>query len=186
MPGDILQGYTVNGGLAPNIIHAYASAEFIVRATRMSRLLELKQKVDKCFQAGAEATGATLKITNLTPYANHIPNHALGRSYREFNNRLGGSVAPEDIDLANGRNPASTDQGNVSHVVPSLLSGFQISCETGPHNPKFEVAAGTEESFKAALKTSKMLAATALDVLTRPGFLEEIQDEFSKSVTRAN
>jgi metal-dependent amidase/aminoacylase/carboxypeptidase family protein len=68
MPGDIIQGYITDGGIAPNIIHAYVAGIFVARALTKTRLAVLKKKVEKCFEAGAEATGATLKLTPLMGY----------------------------------------------------------------------------------------------------------------------
>jgi metal-dependent amidase/aminoacylase/carboxypeptidase family protein len=179
-PGDIIQGHITHGGTAPNIIHAYAAGIFVVRATDKARLAELKKKVDACFLAGAEATGATLKVTAEMSYDDHTPNHALARSYRHFKNRLGGNIPTPDIDIVDGRSGASTDQGNISYSYPSLHSGFQIISEFGGHNPHFAKAARTEDAHKRALTTGKVLAATAVEVLTRHGYLKEIKDEFEK------
>jgi len=38
MPGDIIQGHITDGGVAPNIIHAYAAGIFVVRALSKKRL----------------------------------------------------------------------------------------------------------------------------------------------------
>jgi metal-dependent amidase/aminoacylase/carboxypeptidase family protein len=179
-PGDIIQGHITDGGSAPNIIHAYAAGVFIVRAQTKARLSELKTKVEACFRAGAEATGSTLKITDEGSYDDHTPNHALARSYRHFRNRLGGDIPPPNVDIVEGRSGASTDQGNISYAYPSLHSAFQIISDIGPHNPGFTVSARTKDAHKRALTTGKALAATAVEVLTRKGYLEEIKAEFDK------
>jgi metal-dependent amidase/aminoacylase/carboxypeptidase family protein len=179
-PGDIIQGHITDGGSAPNIIHAYAAGVFIVRAQTKARLSELKTKVEACFRAGAEATGSTLKITDEGSYDDHTPNHALARSYRHFRNRLGSDIPPPNVDIVEGRSGASTDQGNISYAYPSLHSAFQIISDIGPHNPGFTVSARTKDAHKRALTTGKALAATAVEVLTRKGYLEEIKAEFDK------
>lgn len=170
----------INGGAAPNIIHAYSAGKFVVRANTRAERDELIPKVLACFEAGAKATGATLKVTQGTSYDNHSPNHALARSYRHFRNALGGEIPPPSIDIVTGRSAASTDQGNVSYAYPSLHSGFEIISEAGNHNPGFTAAARTKDSHKRALITGKALAGVAVDVLTRKGFLKEIKAEFAK------
>ena len=69
------------------------------------------KRVYACFEAGATATGAELKITPGGSYDDHVPNKALGRSYRYFFNRLGGQILREDIDVIKSVTTASTDQG---------------------------------------------------------------------------
>ena len=159
----------------------------MVRSTSKDRLEALKKRVIACFEAGATATGASLKLTPKMSYDDHMPNHALGRSYRHFFNRLGGKIPTEDLDIINAATQASTDQGNISYAMPSLSSSVWVRSEDkdgnqsgGPHTPDFEKAARTEESHELAKRAAKALAATAVDVLTRDGLLEEAKREFDK------
>lgn len=59
---DRVHGITTKGGDAPNIIPAHATAQDFVRAHDLKELAELKRKVERCFEAGALATGCTLRI----------------------------------------------------------------------------------------------------------------------------
>ena len=62
---------------------------------------------------------------------------------------------------------ASTDMGNVSHIVPSFHGAFVIPTtpDVAGHNPQFAAAAGTDEGHEAALKCAKGMAMLALRVL---------------------
>jgi metal-dependent amidase/aminoacylase/carboxypeptidase family protein len=62
-PGDVIECQIINGGLRPNIIHAYSSGQFVVRSATKARLDALKIRVIQCLTAGAVATGAKLNIT---------------------------------------------------------------------------------------------------------------------------
>ncbi|CAG8980631.1 hypothetical protein HYALB_00012818 [Hymenoscyphus albidus] len=177
-PGDIIQGHITNGGSAPNIIHAYAAGIFVVRALSKARLEVLKQKVDKCFEAGAGATGATLKMTILMGYDDHVPNKALGAVCRAAMNKLGEEIPTAELDLIRGATQASTDQGNLSYAMPSLSLGFQIESEEGPHNPGFAKAARTQKAHDAALKAGKALAVTGLMALVDKKLLRAAKQEF--------
>ena len=68
--------------------------------------------------------------------------------------------------------------GNVSHVVPGFHGLYVIPAEGNPsnHTPEFTAAAGSVESHKVTLITSKGMAATAWRVL--------VDDEFAKAVKR--
>lgn len=178
-------GQIVNGGLRPNIIHAYASGRFVVRSKSKARLAALITRVLACFDAGATATGATVKITWKMSYADHVPNRVLGQAYRDSFNRLGGDIKIPELDSIDGVTQASTDQGNISYAMPSLSPNVWIRSESqdgeqlgGPHTPGFEKAAGTEESHRMALRAAKALAATALGVVTSPDMLAEAKREF--------
>ena len=146
-PGDIIQSQITNGGLKPNIIHAYSSGQFVVRSATKARLDALHARVLPCFSAGATATGAKLKVTPFRySYQDHVPNNVLAATYRKHSTALGGQI-PENYTQVT---QASTDQGNVSHVLPSLHTNFWIPSEEGegggPHTPDFAKSARSEQS----------------------------------------
>ena len=67
---DRIHGIITKGGDAPNVIPAHTSARYIVRGQTLAELEEVRPRVHRCFEAGALATGATLKIVGGTkPYA---------------------------------------------------------------------------------------------------------------------
>ncbi|KAI3401498.1 hypothetical protein diail_10932 [Diaporthe ilicicola] len=202
MPGDIIQGHITDGGAAPNIIHARAAGVFVVRADTRARLVELRKKVDACFEAGATATGAGLRVTEEQAYADHVPNRVLAGSYARYFNCL---VPPEDgdddpyepptsripldqeVDEARGATGASTDQGDVSYQMPSLNVAFSIAPGPGgqgPHNPDFAVAAGTRDAFERCLRVGKAMAGTALDVLSQKDLLKSVKAAWEKDMER--
>ncbi|KAL2028058.1 hypothetical protein VTO58DRAFT_110746 [Aureobasidium pullulans] len=183
--GDIIQGCITQGGVKPNIIHAYASGDFVVRSTTKQRLEALKKRVDKCFEGAAVATGAKLKMTMQSRYLDHVPNVPLGRGYAKHFTALGGKLQAPEMELLTGSTQASTDQGDISHAMPSISAGFRIESVAedggqggGPHTPDFTRASRTEKAHEKALMVGKALAATAVDVLTVEGYLEEIKKEF--------
>ncbi|KAI1770286.1 hypothetical protein F4818DRAFT_433582 [Hypoxylon cercidicola] len=190
MPGDVIQGNISSGGVRPNVIHAYTAGNFVARANTQERLKELKKKVDACFEAGATATGATLKMTFVQSYADHVPNRILGHSYRKYFNALSPPQpipGNDDMDEIGGRTMASTDQGDISYAMPSLNAGFAIPPGpggNGPHNPEFAEAAGTRVAFDRCLRVGKALAGTAVDILTEDGLLAEVKKEWEKDVER--
>ncbi len=59
---DRIHGIITEGGLAPNIVPERAACRFYVRAADAHELAPLKARVQKCFEAGALATGCTLEI----------------------------------------------------------------------------------------------------------------------------
>lgn len=200
MPGDVVQGHITDGGARPNIIHAYAAGNFVVRADTRARREELLDKVRRCFEAGATATGARVEVTMGMAYADHVPNRPLGASYARYFNALlvadsASSSAPspwesaipanQDLDEMLGRSGASTDQGDVSYAMPSLSPGFAIVPGpegNGPHSPDFERASGTRDAFAKALRVGRALAGAAVDVLTVEGLLGEVKRAWRESM----
>lgn len=186
-PGDIIQGCITHGGIKPNIIHAYAAGDFVVRSSTKNRLDALKKRVDACFEGAAMATGANLKMTPQSTYLDHVPNKALGRNYANHFVELGGELAAPEVEILTSATQASTDQGDISHAFPSLSPGFWIKSVDehgkqggGPHTPDFTRASRTEQAHDKALLVGKALAATAVDVLTVDGYLKEIRRDFDR------
>ncbi|AEO59471.1 hypothetical protein MYCTH_51839 [Thermothelomyces thermophilus ATCC 42464] len=186
-PGDVIGVAITNGGeQATNVIHAYAACVCMIHATTSSRLAELQEKVSSCFRAGAVATGANVNITVTSGYQDHVPNRVLAASYRRYWSML---PDPPDPPLpADGQFTwvrSSTDQGDLSHALPSVNASFAIppGPEAGqPHSPDFEKASGTRSAFARALRVGKALAGTAIDVLTIPGLLDEVKRQWRRDM----
>lgn len=186
MPSDVIGMGITDGGGAPNIIHAYAAGVCVIRASSASRLKELQQKVSACFRAGAEATGARAEVKIIQGYADHVPNRILAASYTKYWNLL--PDLPDPPIPSGGQFTwikASTDQGNISYAMPSVNASFAIPPGTQagqPHSPDFEKASATKGAFARALRVGKVLAATAVDVLKKPGLIDEIKDQWRRDM----
>lgn len=187
-PDDIVGIHITDGGKVPNIIHAYASGAIVIRAPTSSRLASLQEKVSACLRAGAEATGARLELKITPGYADHVPNHILAASYTRYFNALPDVPDPPIPPLDQYTYvKASTDQGNLSHVLPSVNASFSIP--PGPegganHSKDFEKASGTKVAFERALGVAKALAGTAVDVCSVEGMLQRVREEWKKDMER--
>ena len=76
---------------------------------------------------------------------------------------------------------ASTDMGNVSHVVPSIHPMYAIGTTAANHSHAFTKAAGTERAHQKTLIASKALAMTAIDILCNPGMIVKVQNDFENT-----
>ncbi len=164
-PTERIHGIIIDGGQAPNVVPETAAGRFYVRARNAAELAPLKQRVEGCFRAGAEATGASVEITwGVADYDEIRFNPPLAEAYRRNAEALGREFFPME------RLPASiqgtTDMGNVSQRLPSIhpmIAAAPIHCTI--HNPEFAVWAASEMGDAAALDGAKALAMTALDFL---------------------
>jgi metal-dependent amidase/aminoacylase/carboxypeptidase family protein len=75
---------------------------------------------------------------------------------------------------------ASTDMGNVSHIVPSFHGAFVIPAgkDVSAHNPAFAACAGTDEGHKAALNCASGMAMLALRVLLDDDVARKAKEDF--------
>jgi amidohydrolase len=160
-----IHGIITDGGQSPNVVPESAAGRFYVRAANAQSLAPLKQRVEACFRAGAEATGADVEIEwGAADYLDIRFNEPLASAFRANAEALGREFFPYD-KLPPGVQ-GSTDMGNVSHRVPSIhpmLAAAPLHCTI--HNPEFAKWAGSEMGEAAALDGAKALAMTALDFL---------------------
>jgi amidohydrolase len=175
-PDARIHGVITRGGVRPNIIPDHTAADFLVRATDDARLADLRRRVQACFEGAASSTGCRVEVRwNERPYRPMTTNTPLGRAFHENAALLGWRLPNPDEETPSG---ASSDMGNVSHVVPSIQPSYAIPCEAGNHNPDFTAAAATPEAHAAALRAAKALAMTGLDALFRPAVLAAAREDF--------
>ena len=174
-----IHGIITHGGDAPNIVPAYAEAEFLVRAARRKTLDEVMIKVKRCADAGAAATGATVEMEEGLAYAERNNNRVLAGLFGENMRRLG--IDGDEPSASGG--VGSSDIGNVSMVVPAIHPYLKIvDGDVSGHTPEFREAAGSARGFEAMLNAAKGLAMTVLDVMYRPDALERMRREFAASI----
>ena len=170
-----IHGIITYGGSAPNVVPDRAEAKFLVRALQPAYLDELKQRVVKCFRAGAEASGAELTIT-WAPYT-YLPmnnNAALAAVYRANAESVGRKFLPIPVEST-----GSTDMGNVSWVVPSIHPTFSVGAFALNHTPGFTEVCATDAAHKSMLEVAQALAMTGVDIVLNPELLREAKEAFA-------
>ena len=168
---DRIHGIVTKGGDAPNIIPAHTSARYIVRAKTIADLAEIKHKVQRCFEAGALATGSTLElIGGEKPYAEMHHDPDMAAAYRRNAEALGRRFN-ETLPISAG----STDMGNVSLALPSIHPAIGIdSLPAVNHQPEFTAHCITESADKAIIDGSLAMAWTAIDLATDANVRERL------------
>jgi amidohydrolase len=178
LPGDRVHGIVTSGGEALNIIPAKVTAEWMVRATTAARLDEVREKVRRCFEAGALASGATLDIVERPVYADMRHDHDLTALYAKNLGALGRSMDgkpgdPKRLDM----NRFSTDMGNVSYVTPSIHPILGIdSAPAVNHQPEFTAATIAPPADQAIYGGAVAMAWTAIDAASDPALRQRLLD----------
>ncbi|MCP4306133.1 MAG: M20 family metallopeptidase [bacterium] len=165
-PTDKVHGVITYGGGAPNVIPAFTSMSWYVRAGTKERLTELYDKVVACFAAAATATGCTYELKKLGhTYTDLISDPLLVDLYLANSSTLGrpmGRGADRDPGAA-----GSTDMGNVSHEVPSIHPMIGIDCDPWVNHQKEFAAATILPPGDTAIRDGALaMAHTVIDVVT--------------------
>ncbi len=174
--GARIHGIITDGGAKPNIVPEHAAAVFYVRALQNEYRDELLEKLRRCAQGAALATGATLSFNIVGhSYKAMRPNLALGDAFVANLSRLGEPLDPPPPDAGLG----STDMGDVSQAVPSIHAYIRIcSRDVAGHSREFAQASISERGREVMLTAAKALAMTAIDVLTNPDLVTRMHAEF--------
>jgi aminobenzoyl-glutamate utilization protein B len=196
------------GGEAPNVVPDRCSVWYYIRNTD-ERLEEMYNRVLDCAKGAALASGTTLDTVRvLTAIHQRHSNkgmaeaiqknielvgmplwtekeHAfakalqkeLGEKETGFPLKVTAFKQPSDMQVGGG----SSDVGEVTLIAPTATLNFPggVPGEIGHHWST--VTSGYGSSAWKGLNTgAKVMAATALDLLTKPKLLEDIKTEFTE------
>lgn len=167
LPANVrVHGVQTNGGEAPNAIPERTEGRWYVRAETTEQLIELEQRVIRCFEAGALATGAELTVTPESKrYAEMRTDEEALELYRTNALALGRDF---DVDpVAATMNRASTDMGNVSHLVNAIHPYIGVGGEASNHQPGFAQSCIGPVAEQTLRDGALGLAWTAYDVALR-------------------
>jgi amidohydrolase len=178
-----IHGIISDGGKAPNVVPDFAAANFMLRCRDREYLSEVVvDKVRRIAEGAALITGASLEVSPFYPfYENVLPNGVLASVIRDN----AGKVNLRIDELVSGRrgSGASTDFGNVSQVIPAFEMRYAVSEEpVASHSTEMCTVAASEAAFAQAITVAKVLALTAVDLLTNRVLLENTQADFAQRV----
>lgn len=177
-PMERVQGVIVEGGSIPSVVPERASALYYLRAANTEDLSLLKERVESCLLAAAQATGCDADLRwGDADYLGLRVNEPLAKAYEANAATLGREFTPYE-----GFPPAVADMGNVSHRVPVLHSVIACAPPTVMlHEPEFAKWAASEDGDTALLDGAKSLAMTAIDFLCDPELRERASQASASS-----
>ena len=161
LPGDQRVALFVSeGGVATNIIPERAVVDFECRAFTLPEYEALLERVRRCFEGAALATGAELTIEATEPlYEPLVQDDALAGFWTSAMAAFGRDVT-SGARLGGG----STDMGNVSQVIPSLHPWLSIPGADVPiHSHGFAAIADTPLAYDMMFEAARALAWTVVD-----------------------
>lgn len=177
-----MHGIITNGGQAPNVVPDFAEAHFLFRAASRTTVDDIVGKARKIADGAALMTGARVEVDDSAEqYDEMAPNYTLGRVLFEHFGDVGLEEHPvrQDGPMQTGPGAYSTDLGNVSQVVPTSMVSFAIA-DHPINGHSQDVVDGAISAFgrEQALRTGRVLALAAVDLLADPGLLARVQEEF--------
>lgn len=145
-----------HGGSTINVVPADVRLETFVRGASYEAITDAAAKVDRALHAGALAVGAQVEIETLPGYLPLIVNPDMGALFK----RNAVALAGDDGWAEAGPIAASTDAGDLSHVMP-MLHPSHGGCRGTNHAADFEIS----DPYVAYVQPAKAIAHTIVDLL---------------------
>lgn len=196
------------GGDAPNVVPAVAEAFYYARQPNMPILDNVWSRIQKCADAGAQGTETQVELELINSVYNLLPNDALAALFDRNLRRVGGVkyTAEEQafaLELAKsftrarvlpmgsqeevqpmaggGLGGGSTDVSDVSWVLPTAeFTTATFVPGTPGHSWQSTACAGSSIGRKGMMAAAKVLALTAIDLVTDPKQIEAAKASFEK------
>ena len=162
--GSIVSLIVTEGGSAVNVIPERTRASVEMRSPSLKDLRVIEERVRRCLDAGALASGCTLKVTPTgNAYAELKQDQYLSEAYRDAMLTRGRAVA------FNNEPVASTDMGNVSQMVPSIhpMLGYDVG-GAAHHTAEFAAHGSSASADRAVLDGAFGLAMAASAAASDP------------------
>jgi metal-dependent amidase/aminoacylase/carboxypeptidase family protein len=159
-----VHGVMTRGGEAPNSIPEVTEGRWYVRATSTKLMEETFDRIAKCFEAGALATGCSLEIHDESqPYSEFTNHPNLNDIYKSNAESI--VRVFDDNDPRIKMNRASTDLGNISKVIASIHPYIGVNSGAAVnHQKEFAAACITADADLAVLDASKAMAMTLVEI----------------------
>jgi amidohydrolase len=171
----LIHGIISEGGRANYLIPDRAVCEFGVRSSDDDYLKEMVEKVIKCAEGAAVATGAQVKIRKMKRYSSKRLNlpliKILWQNYKDL-----GVPVKDWIESIRDLPMASMDFGDVSQRTPAADSYIKIAeLGTQSHSKQFAEASITPQGLNAMIMGAKALALTLTELLAEPKKIDEVR-----------
>ncbi|MDC7226255.1 MAG: peptidase dimerization domain-containing protein [Spirochaetales bacterium] len=147
-------------GSVLNIIPEKAVVEVMLRSTELEELKAFGKRIIDCAEASASATGCSIEINLMADLKPILFNEKLFSLASENTLLLGEGLLPLPVW------EASSDFGDVSRMIPSLSLLYAThGSDICWHSTDVARLSGKADANDAMLRASKILAATALDLI---------------------
>ncbi|WP_293694247.1 M20 family metallopeptidase [uncultured Agrococcus sp.] len=170
-----VHGIITEGGEAPNIVPAFTSALFMLRAESDTELEHMRRRFREIVEAAALAHACQSEVKSIGMSRTMQDNRTMAAVFRRNAERLGIEFPEPDPTRV-----GSTDMGNVSQALPSIHPFLQICDEGTPlHSELFREAAVGEAAGEMCIRGAIAQAQTAIELLLDPDLRSRVQREFA-------
>jgi len=205
----IHHAYTNTGGTSPNVVQADASLLFYIRAPKSQQVRDMFARMQNIAKGAALMTDTTVEIAVKSAMTELVPNDVLGKvmekayaeiGYINFSDeaktvakKMAAAVPGCDendplndnipvykrVDMAM---PGSTDVGDVSYVVPTIMIGYPGYVKGTPgHSWQLVAQSRSAIMHEGMMHNAKVMALAAYKLIMDPEAVAAAKKEFDDS-----
>lgn len=198
--------YTSPHGAA-NIVPAFASTKYFIRASKASTMEDASERVDNCARGAALMTGTRVEIETLIHHKEMKVNRVLSEAFYqameqvkvpeyteeelEFAEKISKAAGFEnDGTYFTGLEPLEdkpvrlaigTDVSDMSHTVPTIMLSAATMCKGTPlHHWAATAQSGMSIGYKGMMYAAECMALGCIQLLEKPELIEKAWEEHKK------
>ena len=178
LPNTNIYGIFGDAGQKCSVIPDHASVKYLVRTKSMKDMGKVRDMLERCAEGASRAVGTTFKLwNNEPPNMDMVTNRTLSEVFTANYEEISGHI------MAREDNAASTDMGDVSHVVPAIHPWIGLNApDIMLHSREFAELSMTKAGDEAVRNGAVALALTGAEVLIDSELLGRIKEEFRKEI----
>jgi len=168
----------INGGAAANVVHEKAAVDVWIRSDDSLQLLDLLKRAENIFEGAALMTGTTVEYAWDTICYSAIPVPKLATQAAE----AGASLGIKETFNMTPPSLGSTDAGNAAFCMPMAFVEFPVDKKpVAGHTDEFAAAAITDYAIDQSILAGKVMALSAVRLLSNPNDLKAITEQFKEN-----
>ena len=172
-----MHGIITDGGKAANIVPDYACTQWYIRSSSRIRLDEVVERVKQVAQGAALQVGATMEWDEVKAYDNKVNVQSLNDLLLKNAEIVGAPDISEPRKVT-----GSTDFSSVTFRVPGACLRVKfVGRGVTSHSQEWLDNGKTQLAEDAIMYGAKGIALTVEEILTTPGLLAQIQEDFQRS-----
>ena len=173
---EVRMHYTVQSScdIPANVVSSKAIGSFILRSYNMVTLDSVFERFQKVIQGAALMTETTAEINVINRMASKIPALKLNDEIIRCAHEVGAPrISPPR------EKTGSTDLANVMEIIPgSCIRVMFVPEKAAAHSQEYLDNGKSESGHASIVYGAKILAAVSYDLITVPGLLKEIQEDY--------
>ena len=198
--------FSDTGPEIPSVVADRTTAWYIGRFDRAELMVDVIDRINKCAEGAALATGTTVEIETVTACHDKLENVTLAEVMHKNMEEIGvPHFTEEEQNYAKGLQKAlDIEPTGLDETIMPFGGGGTALCDTseyswfapyatiwvtaGPagtgwHNWTTVACTGTDIGFKALNSAAKIIAASALDVIAEPAIIDKAKAELAEKLT---